>query len=300
LELLWFRYFKKLAETEHLTHTAKQLYISPPSLSATISRLEKELGVQLFDRPGRCICLNDNGRIFLRYVNIVLSAIDEAKHEFIDLQEAGDYHLSIGVTSPVRYQQALFSFMKTYPYINLSHNLIDLRHFSSDELQQEYDFVLSATIDFNFGDCDNTVLYSDDVPMLAVSLSHPFASLNEISLYQADEEVFIVTPKGSSSRLFFDDICTIAKINPKVILECDYSMRKRMIIDNYGIGLSTLSTSIDDRSSEIKYIKVSEPAYHRSHKISWHLNRNHTNVGMLFYKFIVSYYKDGVNGLYFK
>ncbi len=298
MELLWLRYFKKLAEKEHLTHTAEQLYISPPSLSATISRLEDELGVQLFDRPGRGISLNNNGRTFLRYVNIALSALDEAKHELVSINESSVNHLLIGVTSPVRYQRGLFAFMKAYPDINLSQNAIDLPYFNNSESLQNYDFVLSASIDFNIGDFDNAVLYSDDVPMLAVPSSHPFSSLKEISLYDARNEVFIVTPKGSSSRLYFEDFFNIAQITPKGILECDYSMRKQMIINKYGIGLSTLTASLDDRSSEIKYIRVSKPLYRRSHKISWHLNRNHNKVATLFYNFILSYYENGINGLF--
>lgn len=40
MELLQLRYFKELAESEHLTNTAKKLMISAPLLSMTISRLE--------------------------------------------------------------------------------------------------------------------------------------------------------------------------------------------------------------------------------------------------------------------
>ena len=50
MELLQLRYFKAVAENESLTQTANKLFISPPSLSSTISRLEKELGTELFDR----------------------------------------------------------------------------------------------------------------------------------------------------------------------------------------------------------------------------------------------------------
>ena len=49
MELLQLYYFKVLAEREHLTRTAESLMIAAPSLSATISRLENELGVKLFD-----------------------------------------------------------------------------------------------------------------------------------------------------------------------------------------------------------------------------------------------------------
>ena len=72
MKLLQLYYFKALAEREHLTATAAELYISPPSLSAAISRLETDLGVPLFDRVGRNIRLNDKGRQFYDHVKLAL------------------------------------------------------------------------------------------------------------------------------------------------------------------------------------------------------------------------------------
>ena len=37
-------YFRKLAEVEHYTHAAEELFISQPTLSNSISQLERELG----------------------------------------------------------------------------------------------------------------------------------------------------------------------------------------------------------------------------------------------------------------
>ena len=293
MELLWLKYFKKLAESEHLTHVAEQLYISAPSLSATISKLEKELGVQLFDRTGRGLCLNNNGKMFLGYANTILDTIDEVKNKFKTANDISDNHLSIGVTSPSRYQRVLLSFLKDNPDISLSHCIIDLLHFNSEDLLQ-YDFVLSASIDFNVGNSASTVIYSDDIPMLSVYASHPFSPLSEISLYQASKEVFIVTPKGTSARIYFDDLFSQAQIKPNIIFECDYSMRKKLIIDKFGIGLSTLSSSIDDGNSELKYIKITEPNYRRSHIITWHLKHNRSKAADLFYNYICSYYKSGI------
>ena len=51
ITLLQLEYFRKLAATEHITQTAKELYISQTALSSMIIGLEKELGVQLFARP---------------------------------------------------------------------------------------------------------------------------------------------------------------------------------------------------------------------------------------------------------
>ena len=50
-------YFKKVAELQHITRASEELHVAQPSLSRTISRLEKELGVQLFERSGKNIIL---------------------------------------------------------------------------------------------------------------------------------------------------------------------------------------------------------------------------------------------------
>ena len=49
MELQQLRYFRALAETGNLTKTSDRLHITPPTLSISISRLEDELGTQLFD-----------------------------------------------------------------------------------------------------------------------------------------------------------------------------------------------------------------------------------------------------------
>lgn len=44
------RYFSHLAEVLSYTKAAKDLYIAQPTLSAAIRQLEKEIGLQLFER----------------------------------------------------------------------------------------------------------------------------------------------------------------------------------------------------------------------------------------------------------
>lgn len=46
-------YFKTLAELEHYTKAAEKLNISQPTLSHSISSMEKELGANLFEKQGR-------------------------------------------------------------------------------------------------------------------------------------------------------------------------------------------------------------------------------------------------------
>ena len=53
MEITHLRYFKKTAELEHITKAAQELHVAQPSLSRTISMLEDELKVKLFNRKGK-------------------------------------------------------------------------------------------------------------------------------------------------------------------------------------------------------------------------------------------------------
>ena len=61
MEITHLRYFKKTAELEHITKAAQELHVAQPSLSRTISMLEDELKVKLFNRKGKSIELNEYG-----------------------------------------------------------------------------------------------------------------------------------------------------------------------------------------------------------------------------------------------
>lgn len=62
------KYFITVAQLQHMSRAAEQLNITQPSLSASIKRLESELGYRLFDRTKHGIRLNEYGRIFLKGV----------------------------------------------------------------------------------------------------------------------------------------------------------------------------------------------------------------------------------------
>ncbi|MGN0301431.1 MAG: LysR family transcriptional regulator [Anaerotardibacter sp.] len=70
-------YFRKLAELQHYTKSAKELFITQPTLSGSISSLEQELGVSLFQKKGRNVQLTKYGAEFLTYVNASLEQLDK-------------------------------------------------------------------------------------------------------------------------------------------------------------------------------------------------------------------------------
>lgn len=69
-------YFRKLAELQHFSKAAAELYISQPSLSYSIKNLEKELGAPLFQKNGRNVVLTKYGKEFYNYVAEVLTQLE--------------------------------------------------------------------------------------------------------------------------------------------------------------------------------------------------------------------------------
>lgn len=62
MEFLQLRYFQECARTESIAKTAKKHMVPASSVSASIKRLEEELGCPLFDRTANRIILNESGR----------------------------------------------------------------------------------------------------------------------------------------------------------------------------------------------------------------------------------------------
>lgn len=101
MELNQIKQFRVIARTESISRAAELLFIAQPSLSQTLKRLESELGTQLFDRRGRKIILNNAGRIFLKYCDEIVTALDNASKEINEYlgNEKNDINIMVESTS---------------------------------------------------------------------------------------------------------------------------------------------------------------------------------------------------------
>ena len=75
MELQQLKYFREVAEREHVTRAAEKLFVSQSAISRAVTQLEEELGVPLFYRQGRAVVLSPYGRVFLEYVTRALSVL---------------------------------------------------------------------------------------------------------------------------------------------------------------------------------------------------------------------------------
>ncbi len=75
------KYFRELAQVQSYTKAAQNLYISQPTLSHSISALEKELDCKLFKKAGRGVELTDEGHLFSKYVCDSLQLLEQGVTE---------------------------------------------------------------------------------------------------------------------------------------------------------------------------------------------------------------------------
>jgi DNA-binding transcriptional LysR family regulator len=292
MELLQLQYFKALAERGHVAQTAQNLLISPPSLSATITRLERELGVQLFDRKGRSIHLNECGRIYLKYVNQILSSLENAKLEVLDVAKRRPLFLSIAINSPTIWQDATQAFLKEHPHVVISHTIINITQMDDPSYYSQFDFIITSTTDMTGDDWEWAILIPEDKPIFAVYPRHPFAKCKAVRFIDAKDENFIVLCKEFPMRKFFDDFCTTEGFSPKIVIECDYMLRSRVLAAEYGIVLTTESGSHTSVLSNAVFVEIIEPALHRTQAIIWNKRRYLSHDATIFRDFMINYYSN--------
>lgn len=95
VDLLQLGYFREVARRENVSQTARDLNIAQPSLSHAVKQVESHVGVKLFDRKGKRITLNDEGRVYLGYVDRVFADLESARREVVEMSGAAQRQVSI-------------------------------------------------------------------------------------------------------------------------------------------------------------------------------------------------------------
>lgn len=93
-----YQYVLKVAELQSMTKAANELYITQPSLSHYIARVEEELGAQLFDRGTNPISLTMAGEKYVETARMILSLNDRLKQEVTDIAQDKKGIIRVGIS----------------------------------------------------------------------------------------------------------------------------------------------------------------------------------------------------------
>lgn len=96
MEFRQLQYVVQLAEDQNFSRAAEKLHIAQPSLSQQLSKLEKEIGVQLFQRDTSSVNLTHAGHIFVDRAQKIIDMIEQLRIEMDDLSQMRSGKLVIG------------------------------------------------------------------------------------------------------------------------------------------------------------------------------------------------------------
>ena len=97
------KYAYEVYKKESFTKAAQALYISQPSLSAAISRLEKELGFYIFDRSSIPFSLTAEGRIYIESIEEMIEIENNMRKRIRGLSDIDHGPIIIGGSSYASY-----------------------------------------------------------------------------------------------------------------------------------------------------------------------------------------------------
>lgn len=203
MELKQLNFFLAVAEDLHFGRAAERMYIAQPALSQHVRRLERELGVELFDRRGRNVRLTAAGQAF----------VDEARRVVEQSERAASVarRASDGITGTlsVGYYPAMSASIAPGMIQSFLESSSDLTvQLSADSPSALEESIFRGEIDLALttGPVSRAGLESMSVavsPVAAVVLDkHFFADRRFIEPADLDGESLIMAGRGSDQRLF--------------------------------------------------------------------------------------------------
>lgn len=221
----------QVAKDGTFSAAAKHLYISQPSLSQCIKKVETELGVRLFDRSQTPLALTTAGEIYVRQAKEILRIQQALVQEVADLSELRTGSLTIGSSrtrSACFLIDPLVAFHRQYPGIQLAIKEAPVRTLEEYAAAGTVDFALLYDSSMR-ADFDSVELCRERT-MLALPKSHPLArayaeddvqGFPRISFAAMDGEPFIRLQPRRQMAEVYDKLCKDSGAEPHVIFEAN-------------------------------------------------------------------------------
>lgn len=142
-----YKIFYEVAKTGNISKAAKELFISQPAISKSISKLEGSLGVSLFTRNSRGVQLTDEGKLLFNHTKAAFEALAQGEQELKRIKDFHIGHLRIGVSNTLcKYilLPYLKGFIEKYPHIKITIESQSTAHTVNMLEQQRIDLGLIA------------------------------------------------------------------------------------------------------------------------------------------------------------
>lgn len=264
MELYQIRHFVAVADTGSFTKAAVRAAVSQPALSASIAKLEEELGAKLLHRTPKAITPTAAGRRLLTTAREILSALSTVK---ADLQAANtERPMRIGVlrTLPTAHLARLVeTFQRALPEA-----IIQLYDGSKDDLREQLlnrKVVACVAIAGDPQPGINSAILVREGYRLVVGLRHRFAATESISIDELQDEAFIVRSHcetfANTTKLLTD-----RGIRTRIVYKTDQDDRALALIAA-GLGVALMPALYE--SPDVRRVRVRDFNAERIIELQW-------------------------------
>ncbi|MCH7506082.1 MAG: LysR family transcriptional regulator [Proteobacteria bacterium] len=273
MNLRALQYFVKLSDLRHFSKAAEACFVSQPTLSTQVRKLEDELGVQLVERSPRKIMLTPVGEEIAERARLVLSDIDQIRAVARRAGDPADGNLRLGLfptLAPYLLPHVIPNIRKQYPNLRLQ-----LAEEKTDDIlkmlhQGELDAALLA-LPINDNGLDLEILF-DEPFVLAVPGDHPLATKSRIILKDLNGSELLLLEEGHCLREHALEVCALAGAHERVDFHAtSMETLRQMVAANVGITLMPLLSVKPPiaQTSNLVTIRFASPTPSRTIAMVW-------------------------------
>lgn len=295
MELRQLKYFIEVARVEHFSKAAETLHVAQSALSRQIGLLEKELGVELFEREGRNVKLTLIGKLFADQAKIAIQAIDNATQLISEYLDPEHGTIRIGFPSSIASSTLptiISAFKKEYPEVRFHLRQGSYKFLTEGIKNREIDLAFIGPVPVSDPDLQTDILFSEHFVALLPE-THTLAANSCLSLNQLEQDSFVLFPEGFVLRKIVVNGCHQAGFRPFVPFEGDdLDTIKGLVSAGIGVTLLPETTLFENMPSGTVKVKISHPEVKRTVGVIIPKNRQLSPSEKLFYEFVLHYFRN--------
>lgn len=250
--------FLAVAHHENVTRAAEQLAMSQSAASGALKDLEQQFDVQLFDRVGKRLQLNELGRLLRPKAESLQEQAKEFEQELIKHKRVG--RLKLGATLTIGNYLAvalLAEFLVREPDAEVSLEVANTRAITQQVLNYEIDLGLIEG-ELNHPDLE-VIRWFDDELVVFCAPDHPWAKRTKLTDDDLLAANWIVRESGSGTRQGFDRAMYGLLPDLTIGLELQHTEAIKRAV-RAGMGVSCLSRiTLEDAFSQGTLVPLSVP-----------------------------------------
>lgn len=251
-----------IANEKSFKQAAQKLYLSQPTISLQVQKLERELNLSLFERDTQQTCFTETGELILNYGTRILELCEEIHKALLNLQKSEKFNLIVGssqTTGTYLLPRIIGLFHERYPLINVHLEVNSTLRTSWNVANGQVDIaIVGGDIPPELNHLLEVTPYAEDELALILPTNHPLSQLKEIKSEDLYELKFIALEKSSTIRKVSDKILENNKIDISK-LQVEIELNSIEAIKNAvqaGLGVAFVSVSSVTKELDLKLINV--------------------------------------------